>query len=72
LGLVDGFGHMGTILKQRYGEKVKMRVIQPKRSLFGRGGAGANLMLPQEAVTGAVDSALLSAEEKALRARYGL
>ncbi len=72
LGLVDEFGHMGTILKERFGEKVKLKLIQQKRGLFGRGGMGAGLSLGETSVSSAVDTAIMTAEEKALRARYGL
>lgn len=72
LGLVDEFGHMGTILKERFGEKVKMKLIQPKRGLFGRSSVGAGITLGDQAISQAVDSAIMTAEEKAMRARYGL
>jgi serine protease SohB len=36
LGLIDGLGHLGTVLKERFGEKVEMVLIQPRKSLFGR------------------------------------
>lgn len=77
LGLVDGFGHMGTILKQRYGEKVKLKLVQQKRGLFGRSSVGAGVTLSGAslsdiAVSGLVDNAVATAEEKMLLARYGL
>ena len=71
LGLVDGFGHMGTILKERYGDDVMLKLIQPKRGLFGRGGMGAGISFENGAAA-LVDNAVMTAEEKALRARYGL
>jgi len=71
LGLVDGFGHMGTILKERYGDDVMLKLIQPKRGLFGRGGLGAGISFENGAAA-LVDSAIMTAEEKAMRARYGL
>jgi len=72
LGLVDNFGHMGTVLKERFGEKVKMKLIQQKRGLFGRGGLEAGIAFGDHTISGAVDAAVHIAEEKALRARYGL
>lgn len=72
LGLVDGFGHMGTILKERYGEKVKLKLVQQKRGLFGRGSMGAGVSLSDEALSGVLDNAVTTAEDKMLRARYGL
>ena len=72
LGLVDNFGHMGTILKEKFGEKVKLKLIQPKRGLFGRGGLGAGISLTGANADAIIDSTVATAEEKALRARYGL
>ena len=73
LGLVDGFGHMSTVLKQRFGDKTKLKVVQAKRGLFGRGNLGAGVEFSADAFAdGLVDKGLATAEEKALRARYGL
>jgi ClpP class serine protease len=72
LGLVDGFGHMGTILKQRFGKDVKMKLIQQKRGLFGRSSMGAQIGISDEALNGAMDHATQTVEEKLLRSRYGL
>ncbi len=72
LGLVDAHGHMGTVLKERFGEKVKLKLIQPKRGLFGRSSLGAATSLAQDAAGGFFDTALMTAEEKAMRAQYGL
>ena len=39
LGLVDQLGDMRTVLKARYGEKTKLRLVTQPRGLFGmRGG----------------------------------
>ncbi|MGI9352563.1 MAG: S49 family peptidase [Rhizobiaceae bacterium] len=72
LGLVDNFGHMATILKERFGDDTKLRLIQPKRGLFGRPTMGAGASLIDDATSSFIDNAVLSAEEKILRARYGL
>jgi len=72
LGLIDGLGHMGTILKTRFGDDVKMKLIQPKRGLFGRGGIAAGSMASGQLAESFVDASLETAEEKALRARFGL
>ena len=34
LGLVDGLGDLRETLRARYGDKVRLKVIEPKRSLF--------------------------------------
>lgn len=68
LGLVDRLGDLRTVLRETYGPKVKLGVVQQKRGLFGigRGGAAASL------ANAAVDAAFTAAEERALWARYGL
>ncbi|AWM89170.1 S49 family peptidase [Microvirga sp. 17 mud 1-3] len=70
LGLADGVGDIRTILRQRYGDEVQLRLIEPPRPpLLGR-------LLGRRALgeTGLVDpSAMLGAlEERAAWARLGL
>ena len=72
LGLVDQLGHMGTVLKDRYGDTVKLKLVQQKRGLFGRGGLGIQEILSDKGLAGTVNHSLEIAEEKALLARYGL
>ena len=36
LGLIDGLGDVRSVLKQRYGEKVKIRVMEPRKSWLQR------------------------------------
>jgi len=70
LGLIDGFGHIGTIIKERYGKDAELKLIQQKRGLLNRGGeSGINVASHAEAL---VDASVMTAEEKALRARFGL
>lgn len=71
LGLVDGFGHIGTIIKQRYGKDAKLKLMTQKKSLFGRGGT-SGISFASEAASSLVDVSIMTAEEKTLRARYGL
>lgn len=73
LGLVDGLGDMRSVLRERYGDKTRLRLVTPPRGLFGRrlgffgiGAAGAGL---GAAVLGGAAEA---AEERALWGRYGL
>lgn len=65
LGLVDELGDMGTVLRERFGDNVRIRDFTPKRRWFrspvgGRAGA--------EVVAGLLDAL----EERAMYARYGL
>ncbi len=60
IGLADGIGHMVPVMKARFGDKVKFRRYETKRSLFQRFGA----TLAQDALGGI--------EERAQFARFGL
>lgn len=76
LGLIDGFGHMSSVLRERYGDKVEIELMQPRRNFLGRPvpavgvetsgsiGAGIAERLPA--------SLFDEASERALWARYGL
>jgi len=71
LGLADGIGDLRSVLRTRYGERVRMPVIAPKTgllsSLAGRkSGAGAMIG------TGFADDLISALETRALWARYGL
>ena len=77
LGLVDGLGDMRTVLRERFGEKVRLRVVnQPKGWLRRRFGADTSLSAITslaEAARGSLASDILAAaEERALWSRYGL
>ena len=77
LGLVDRLGDLRTVLRDHYGETVKLQLIGQKRGLFGlRGGAGASRFTggaTLQDVGATLASGLVdAAEERALWARYGL
>jgi signal peptide peptidase SppA len=70
LGLVDGLGDIRTILRQRFGEKVRFRMIEPARPpllgrLFGRRSLGQSSLIDPGEIVGAL-------EERAAWARLGL
>lgn len=64
LGLADGVGEMRSVLRQRFGKKVKLREVTRPRSLLSRLGLAAGAALAD----GVVDAA----ERKAHWARFGL
>lgn len=77
IGLIDGIGDMRSFLRKTYGDKVKLKLIEPKRGLLGRKAPGVEmslgLSLDPASIAANLGEGLLSvAEEKALWARYGL
>lgn len=64
LGLVDGLGDVRSILTARYGDEVRMPLVQTPSPFFWRkpGGFGASL----------AQGALAAAEERAMWSRFGL
>ena len=65
LGLIDELGDMGTVLRERFGDNVRIRDITPKRRWF-RSPLGARA--GAEVAGGLLDAL----EERAMYARYGL
>lgn len=59
-GLVDGIGHLVPVMKERFGDKVRLMRYGPRRSFLGRLGASA------------AGEALAAIEDRAAFARYGL
>ena len=69
LGLVDALGDMHTVLRERYGDDVKLKSIPAKKSLFPLPGFSLNATT----LTGSLTDDLIStAREKALWSRFGL
>jgi len=71
-GLADGIGDLRSVLRERYGEKVRTPLISAERGFFGRKIPGLNSL---EALTpkGGLAADLISAlEERAMWGRYGL
>ncbi len=72
LGLADSIGDLRSVLRQRYGEKVRTPLISADRGLFGRRIPGLG-SLEALAPKGGLAADLISAlEERALWGRYGL
>jgi signal peptide peptidase SppA len=64
LGLIDELGELRSVMRERYGKEVRLRLIQPGRGWpWRRGGLGAG---------GLIDEAISALEQRALWARYGL
>src|SRR2546430_646716 len=74
LGLADGLGDPYAVLRQRFGDEVRMPLIAPERTFFGRPRPGVgidalDLLAGRADLAGDLISAL---ETRALWARYGL
>ncbi len=67
LGLVDGIGSIQTVVRDRFGENAKIKVVEQKRSFIQR-------KLSSSFSTSLIDTDRLieKIEEKSLWARYGL
>lgn len=59
LGLVDGIGHLDRVLRDRFGEKIKLKYLSQKTPFLAKLGLGA------------MDAAAHKIEERALFARFG-
>ena len=80
LGLIDHCGLMAPVIEERYGPKAKLKLVQAKRSLFGRPQPSAGFGI--EGLTGPglgagiaaglPDAILEAAAERALWSRFGL
>jgi serine protease SohB len=76
-GLVDSIGDLRSVLRERFGKKVYMPVIQPERGFLGRRtlGVGADALLGtglRAAPLGLAEDMISALETRALWARYGL
>jgi signal peptide peptidase SppA len=72
LGLVDGIGDLRSVLRERYGEKVRMPLIMAERSLLGRRLPGVNVVEALAKQAGLADELISALEARALWSRYGL
>ncbi|MDH3914272.1 MAG: S49 family peptidase [Rhodospirillales bacterium] len=69
LGLVDGLGDLRGVLRERYGEKLRLKRVDGARPWWRRRlPVGSALPAPQDWAAGL----LAAAEERALWSRYGL
>ena len=72
LGVADGIGDLRTVLRQRFGEDVRMPLVGPERSLFGRTRPGVALRERLFGDVGLAEEVISALEERALWSRYGL
>jgi serine protease SohB len=71
-GLADSIGDLRSVLRARYGEKLRMPLISSERSLFGRRLQGVGLAAVLAQQPGLADDLISALETRALWGRYGL
>ena len=73
LGLVDRIGDLRSYLRGRFGDKVRMVLVAPKRGVLARfGGGGAGGLASAAIADNMVESAVSKLEERAHWSRFGL
>jgi serine protease SohB len=72
LGLADGIGDLHSILRERYGEKVRMPLISESRGFFSRRIPGLSALENLAQRPGLADDFISALETRALWSRYGL
>jgi serine protease SohB len=72
LGLVDGIGDLRTVLRDRFGDKVRLRVIQARRGFLSRRLGFRNSSEGPPAPSGWAAELLAAVEERFLWNRLGL
>lgn len=84
LGLVDALGDIRAVLREKFGDKAEMELIEPPRNIFGQvkqaaavrhwpaASGGGEADFAAALGQSAVESALHQAEARSLYARYGL
>ena len=71
LGLIDGIGDLRSVMRERFGDKVRLQVIAAERSwLKRRLGLAAAPLLP--GAEGWARGLIAATEERTIWARYGL
>ncbi|MEM7465038.1 MAG: S49 family peptidase, partial [Pseudomonadota bacterium] len=72
---------MGEVIRDRYGDKAELQLMQVKRGLFGRPQPGVGVFSGKDGfakeigtgiATGLPDALIDAAEERALWSRFGL
>lgn len=72
LGLIDGIGDLRTIMRQRFGDDVKLRLVGEARSWWRRRLGGGSSMASGSAGADLMDGVLAAVEERLWWNRFGL
>ena len=77
LGLIDGLGDLRSVMREKFGKRVRMRLVSPERSLFRRRIPGVGTMSPHDlanvdlSAPGLVEQVISAIEARALWSRFG-
>ncbi len=72
LGLIDGLGDLRTVMREKYGDKVRLRLVAEERSWRLRLPFGSSGPAAFPGLDGLVDDLVAAAEDRALWSRFGL
>ena len=76
LGLIDGFGELRSVMRARYGERVRLRTVGERRPMlqrmFNRSSMAVRIPVGPDGARGLADALVAAAEERALWGRFGL
>lgn len=72
LGIADSIGDLRSVLRERYGDKVRTPLVPPERGLLGRRTPGVNLAASLADHPGLSAELISALEARALWSRYGL
>ena len=68
LGLADRTGDLRSVLRERFGKEVRLKLVSAERNLFNR----RAVSIGRAFGTAVADSVATELEERAMRSRYGL
>jgi len=72
LGLADREGELRQVLEERFGKRVDLRLMQPKRGLFGMSSGQPGVSVSGHLADAGVEAVQHAIAEKLERSRYGL
>ncbi|MCC2112794.1 MAG: S49 family peptidase [Hyphomicrobiales bacterium] len=72
LGLVDRLGDLRQVLRERYGENVRLKLVSGDRGLFPKRAGILGPIAPKRPAAGLAEEAIAVLEQRALWARFGL
>ena len=70
LGLIDGLGDLRSVMREKLGDKVNLKLITPKRGLFRRAGFTTALPTGQNMTAGLTDDLINTLEARALMVTF--